>query len=123
MTKENPSTQAPISENPADLNWLDLPGWRTIPYPTDDDERRQIERAIRFYVRGCLRMYNATKRPTPNPPYVVIRVLFERNTANPSTCTVRAFLHPFVTEIPEGDPEEGGGHLIPQEPPPPDDFE
>ena len=104
-------------ENPADLNWLDLPGWKTIPYPTDDAESQQIEKVIRLYVRGCLKMYNALKRPSRQ--YKDTRIPIERNLADPLTCTVRAFLSPFVRTGHEG---EGFGHLVPQEPPPPDDF-
>jgi hypothetical protein len=117
MSKEDPSKQGTTSGNPADLNWLDGEGWKAIPYPTDDTERRQMERVILAYVRGCLKMYNALKRP-PHP-YKATRIPFERNPASPATCTVRAFLNPFVRINDEG----GFAHLIPQEPPPPDEFD
>jgi len=121
MIKESIATQLSISGPPEGLNWLDLPGWKNIPYPADQPEINQTERAIRTYLRGCLSMYNDIKNPTPR--YKLPHVVFDRNDANPTTCTVTAFLVPGVIEaIQTSDPEEGGSHLVPQEPTPPDNL-
>jgi hypothetical protein len=121
MTKESLAKQISISGDPEGLNWLDLPRWKSIPYPATQPEINQTERAVRTYLRGCLSMYNDIKNPAPR--YKVTHVHFERNAANPATCTVTAFLIPGVIEaIQTGDAEEGGSHLVPQEPTPPDNL-
>jgi|SRR4030095_7596698 hypothetical protein len=121
MIQESIGKQESIAGPPEGLNWCDLPGWKTIPYPATQPEISQTERAMRTYLRGCLAMYNDIKNPIPR--YMVTHVQFERNAANPRTCTVTAFLTPGVIEVPPtANPEAGGGHLIPQEPTPPDNL-
>jgi hypothetical protein len=121
MIKESSATQPSIFGPPEGLNWLDLSGWTEIPYPATQPEISQTERAIRTYLRGCLAMYNDIKNPIPR--YKVTHVQFERNAANPTTCTVTAFLKPGVVEVhTTANPEAGGSHLIPQEPTPPDNL-
>jgi len=122
LIKENP-TQASISDNPADLNWLDTNEWKNLEFPAEkgeDDKIKEIKTRIEMYLDGCIAMYNQTKEPKPAPEFRVTRVRFDMVKESPLTFAVQAFLTPFVVKRRDGDPESGGSHLVPQEPPDPD---
>ena len=117
MSKENVKTQKKPynSDSLKKINWVGE--WESIPFTADPEDRekiKEIKKKIRVHVRGYLAEYNADNGTN----FVVEEFDFDRTGELPLKYKVKAYLNP-PARTGDDDPETGGGHLIPPEPPKP----